>query len=115
MRKVVIESPLGAPTEEKREKNREYARACCRDALINHNEAPFASHLLYDQPGLLHDEIPEERELGIAAGLEYVKDADATIVYTDWGISAGMERGIRAAKKIGRPIEERRLNDHKRT
>lgn len=108
-RRVVIESPLGAPTAEEREENRRYARACCREALLVYGEAPFASHLLYDQPGLLHDDMPEEREVGIAAGLDYVRDADATVVYVDHGISAGMARGIEEAKAAGRPVEERRL------
>ncbi len=112
MKRVVIESPLSAPTEEDRERNREYARACCRDALLNHDEAPFASHLLYDQPGLLNDGIPHERALGIKAGLEYVKDADATIVYTDLGISSGMELGIHIAKLCERPIEYRTLGEN---
>lgn len=109
MRRVVIESPLSAPTEEQREENRAYARACCRESLMVYGEAPFASHLLYDQPGLLDDKIQKERELGIAAGLAYVRDADATIVYMDRGISGGMERGIAAALKAGRVIEKRKL------
>tara|TARA_R110000823_G_scaffold32114_4_gene90727 strand:- start:1422 stop:1772 length:351 start_codon:yes stop_codon:yes gene_type:complete len=111
MRRVVIESPLGAPTDEERETNRQYARACCRESLLVYGEAPFASHLLYDQPGLLHDDVPDERELGIFAGLEYVRDADATVVYEDNGISSGMKRGIKAAEDCGRPIEYRKLND----
>mgnify|MGYP003652604272 CR=1 FL=1 len=109
MRRVVIESPLRAETESDRKLNRDYARVCCREALLVYGEAPFASHLLYDQPGLLDDLDPVERELGITAGLEYVKGADATVVYTDKGISGGMWRGIAAAKKCGRPVEYRHL------
>src|SRR4029077_21043205 len=30
---------------------------------------PFASHLLDTQPGVLDDQVPDERRLGIAAGL----------------------------------------------
>ena len=111
MRTVVIESPLSAPTEEEREDNRKFARACCRDAILNYGEAPFASHLLYDQPGLLHDDIPEERTLGIKAGLEFVRFADATVVYEDRGISEGMRRGINAASAVCRPIEYRTLGE----
>jgi len=109
MRRVVIETPLRADTDRQREANRTYACACCREALMVYHEAPFASHLLYDQPGLLHDNVPEERELGISAGLAYVADADATVVYTDHGISDGMARGIDAAINAGRPVEYRRL------
>jgi hypothetical protein len=43
--------------------------------------------------------------MGIAAGLAW--PADKTVVYTDCGISRGMEHGIRAAQVAGRPIEYR--------
>jgi len=85
-----------------------YARECMRDCL-KRGEAPFASHLLYTQPGILKDEIPQERELGIDAGLSWALAAEATVVYEDFGISTGMRKGIERAKKDGRPIEYRRL------
>ena len=111
MRRVVVESPLRAADDAGRERTRQYARACCRSCLIDHGEAPFASHLLYDQPGLLDDRVSAERELGILAGLSFVQDADATVVYVDLGMSDGMRRGIRAAEDAGRPIEYRTLGD----
>lgn len=111
MRRVVVESPLKADSPEQKELHKAYARACCRECIMVYREAPFASHLLYDQPGLLRDEEPYERELGIAAGLAYVGDADATVVYIDLGISAGMRRGIEAAEAAGRPVERRRLRN----
>ena len=84
------------------------ARACVRDALTR-GEAPFASHLLYTQPGILHDEVPAERAHGIAAALAWYRAADAAVVYTDRGISRGMEFGIAAAKAAGKPVEFRTL------
>ena len=36
-----------------------------------------------------------ERELGISAGLIWGACAEATVVYTDRGISKGMDRGMR--------------------
>ena len=72
-------------------------------------EAPFASHLLYTQPGVLRDEVDEERSLGIEAGLVWGAGADATVVYEDLGISGGMRMGIDRAKAEGRPVEMRRL------
>jgi len=48
-------------------------------------EAPYASHALYTQPGVLDDSIPVERETGIEAGLEWGAKADATVVYVDRG------------------------------
>ena len=86
MRKVIIESPYAGNIE----LNLRYLRACMHDAIVNHGEAPFASHGLYTQPGVLRDEDPEERNLGIACGFAWRNIADATIVYIDLGISRGM-------------------------
>lgn len=108
MRRVIIESPFAAKTPEARERNIAYARAAVRDSLLR-GEAPIASHLLYTQPGILDDDVPEEREHGIAAGLAWLQAADATAVYHDRGISAGMRFGIEAADSAGRPVEYRRL------
>ena len=104
MRKVVVESPFAGDVES----NIEYARAAMRDCLMR-GEAPIASHLLYTQPGILDDLIPEERQLGIDAGLLWGALAEATVVYTDRGISRGMEYGIANAEAAGRPVEYRTL------
>jgi hypothetical protein len=101
---VVLESPYAGDIGA----NVEYARACMRDSL-GRGEAPIASHLLYTQPGILRDDEPVERAQGIAAGLAWGALADATVVYTDLGISTGMRHGIAAAEKAGRPIEYRSL------
>jgi hypothetical protein len=103
MRLVVVESPYAGNVE----RNERYARACMADCL-RRGEAPFASHLLYTQPGVLRDHVLAERELGIKAGLAWGALADATVVYTDLGITPGMERGIEAAKKL-RPVHYRSL------
>ena len=104
MRLVIVESPYAGDIEA----NVAYARACIRDALAR-GEAPFASHLLYTQPGVLRDEVPSERQWGIDAGLRWYSVADAAVVYTDRGISRGMEFGIAAAKAAGKPVEFRTL------
>jgi hypothetical protein len=77
---------------------------------LRRGEAPFASHLLYAQPGVLRDGVKLERELGISAGLIWGACAEATVVYTDRGISKGMDRGIKHAKTMGRPVEFRSFN-----
>jgi len=104
MRLVIIESPYAGDIE----RNVEYARAAVRDSLAR-GEAPIASHLLYTQPGILRDEVPSERQWGIDAGLAWRRVAEATVVYTDQGISRGMEYGIEAAKSAGIPVEYRSL------
>lgn len=117
MRRVTVESPFRTDTIKlpngnevliDRQGNIKYARACMHDSL-KRGEAPFASHLLYTQEGILDDDIPEERDLGIRAGLEYKRGTDATIVYTDRGISQGMVWGIRFAEDIAHPVEYRQL------
>lgn len=105
---VLIESPLAAPDIEGWVRNKKFARACMRDCLSK-GEAPYASHLLYAQEGLLNDDIAQERALGIHAGLVWGKFARKSIVYTDLGISSGMERGIKRAREEGREIEYRIL------
>jgi len=102
VRRVYLESPYAGDVQ----KNIAYARRCMHDCL-QRGESPFASHLLYTQPGILDDLDPAERALGIQAGLAWAEIADATVVYMDLGVSPGMQLGIEAAEKAGRPIERR--------
>ena len=91
------------------ELNVRYARACLRDCLMR-GEAPFASHLIYTQPGVLDDLVPHDRDLGILAGLIWGRHAEVTVVYTDRGISHGMRIGIANAVAHNRPVEYRTLD-----
>lgn len=100
MRLVVIESPYAGDVDS----NVESARACMRDSL-NRGEAPFASHLLYTQDGILNDDVSGER--GIAAGLAWARHAHLTAIYADFGISEGMVAGIQDAKRVSRQVEMR--------
>jgi hypothetical protein len=104
LRLVILESPYAGDIDA----NVEYARACVRDSLAR-GEAPIASHLLYTQPGILRDEIEDERRWGIDAGLAWSRVAEATVVYVDRGISRGMEYGIANAERAGRTVERRTL------
>ena len=105
MRRVIIESPYAGDIEA----NVAYARRCIRDAL-KRGEAPIASHLLFAQPGILRDDVPEERQLGIAAGLAWIAVADAMVLYLDRGTSPGMQEARRAAEAIGLQWELRHLD-----
>lgn len=104
MRLVVVESPYAGDWA----LNERYARAALRDCL-RRGEAPFASHLLYTQPGVLDDSDPAERAMGMRAGFTWGDAAEATVVYTDLGMSPGMREGIRCAESAGRPVEYRAL------
>jgi hypothetical protein len=106
VRRVIIESPFSAPTFWGRWQNKRYARRCLRDSL-SRGEAPLASHLLYTQ--VLDDRLVEERSQGIGAGLEWLPVAEATVAYTDYGISRGMRFGIQSAQQEGIPVEYRTL------
>jgi len=102
MRLIVVESPYAGDVEA----NVAYARKCVRDAVLR-GDSPIASHLLLTQPGILKDNDPDERALGIEAGLAWLNVAYAAVVYIDRGISLGMRAGIAAAERVGIPVEYR--------
>lgn len=106
MRRVIIESPYAGDVE----RNLRYLRACMADSL-RRGEAPFASHALYTQPGVLDDMIPAEREQGILAGFAWREVAELTVVYADLGVSRGMEFGINDARRIGQAVDMRTLGE----
>jgi hypothetical protein len=92
-------------------------------------EAPIASHAIYTRfpkseikegavnyQGHVADAGSDERrEHGIQCGFALNKHAGLCAVYTDHGISRGMEYGIQFAKDNGTPIEYRTLYNHKKT
>ena len=104
MKRIIIESPFAGDVE----RNIRYTRECMADSL-KRGEAPFASHLLYTQEGILDDTNPEERKLGIESGFAWGEVAEGIAVYEDYGISGGMKLGIERAEKQGIPIEYRKL------
>lgn len=108
MKLVVVESPYASDTPEGIERNENFARACLSDCLAR-GEAPYCSHLLYTQPGVLRDKVLEERRLGIEAGFAWGDKAQLRVVYTNRGITSGMQKGIRRAQDIGQRVEYREL------
>jgi hypothetical protein len=105
MRRVVLESPFAGD----RSSNIEYARRCIRDCL-QRDESAIASHLLYTQEGILDDDVPAQRSLGIQAGLAWIEVADAMVVYIDRGISFGMRKAMEVAKSKNLRIEIRTID-----
>ncbi len=106
MKRVLIESPYGG---DETDRNVDYARAAMSDCF-KRGEAPFASHLLYTQPGVLDDRDFAQRMQGIEAGLLWGLAAPLTAVYFDLGISDGMRLGISRAYRLGcRDVEFRTL------
>lgn len=109
-RPVILESPFAAPDEAGVTRNVAYARRAMRDSLLR-GEAPMASHLLYAASGALDDTNPDERALGIDAGLAWGREAALTVVYRDLGISKGMQYGIDRAIREGREVEYREIGE----
>lgn len=106
MRRIILESPFAGDVA----RNLRYLRACLRDSLLR-GEAPFASHAIYTQPGVLDDDKPDDRRLGMTAGWAWMKAAEAVAVYRDLGITPGMEKGIAMARELRLPVEHRLLGD----
>ena len=102
MKLVIVESPYAGDVE----RNVQYARSAMLDCLIR-GEAPLASHLLYTQ--VLDDAAPESRRMGIEAGLAWGWHAHATVVYTDLGVTPGMQQGVERANQQGRMVVTRSI------
>lgn len=101
---VAVESPYAGNVE----RSVAYARAAIADCL-RRGEAPFASHLLYTQEGVLDDDVPEQRELGISAGELWADKAKKRVFYIDFGMSSGMCRAMERARFLGQRVEQRTL------
>lgn len=110
LRPVIVESPYGSDDPTILDRNIAYARHALHDCIMR-GEAPFASHLLYTQPSVLDDSNPVERALGIEAGLAWGEFAELTAVYSDLGLTRGMNQGIARALAAGRRVEYRSLPD----
>ena len=104
MKRVIIESPYAGRVEA----NVRYARRALRDS-ISRGEAPIASHLLYTQPGILDDNDPVQRMLGINCGLAWMDVADLVVFYVDYGRSSGMLRAEVVATALGKNIVYREI------
>ena len=101
---VIIESPYMGNVKS----NVAYAQKCMSDSLLR-GESPFASHLLYTQ--VLDDTKEIERLTGMSRAFNWYRHADLMAVYTDKGISKGMEMGMEVAKNLGINIEYRNLTE----
>lgn len=107
MKRVIVESPYAGDIA----LNTLYAQFACHDCIVNHNEAPYASHLLYTQPHILRDEVSNERELGIMAGFVWRESAEQSNFYNDLGSSSGMRLGMSDCEEKGKVFTIRFLPD----
>lgn len=104
MRCVIVISPLRGDTA----RNQRYLSACLRDC-VKRGESPYASHGLLPREGVLNDDDPEERALGIRASQAWFVKADLAAIYVDFGMSDGMRADLNHAIQLGLRIDVRNL------
>lgn len=104
---VMLESPYRGRNRWQRLLFERYRDLCVRDSVLEHDEAPFASHRMY--PGPLDEDVPEEREAGIYCGYAWWTVARKVVFYVDFGLSPGMESAVKRADAAGKEIVYRRL------
>lgn len=112
MKRVIIESPYASKTKEGILMNEAYCELALHDCLVNYNESPYASHLLYTRKFVLRDDVPDDRKLGIKAGFYWREVSEKTIFYTDLGMTDGMKEGLKDCKTKGTLFELRNLPDN---
>lgn len=82
--------------------HRAYLDCAIRHAVIR-GYTPIATHKLY--PDSLNDANDVERILGMQQRDVILSEVQCLLVYTDLGMSGGMEEDIQAAKKRGVDIQ----------
>jgi hypothetical protein len=105
--RAYVASPFKGATVEETRQNIIYARLCMEDSL-GRGESPYLSHLLITQ---IYAETPALREAGLKAGDAWREAADLVAVYTDLGITPGMQRALNkapAGKSTGRMLDSHR-------
>ena len=102
MIRTIVESPYRGDVA----RNKAYLDRCLLDSL-RRVEAPIASHKIFTD--ILDDNSPNQRNIGIKAGLAWIQVADLMAVYTDFGISDGMENAMSRARLHKIPIELREI------
>lgn len=96
MKVVYICSPLRGDIERNILRANRYCRFAVTQAAV-----PIAPHIMFT--GFLDDTIPEERQTGLALGMELFGRCDEFWVFGD-RLSAGMEAELKAAQQLNIPI-----------
>lgn len=84
------------------DKNRAYAKQCCRQVMKEAKQIPIAPHLYFTQ--FLDDDNPIERKMGLDCGIRLLDMCKELWVFGD-KVSSGMHAEILHAKKKGIPIK----------
>jgi hypothetical protein len=108
MIRTIVESPYRATDVFSVEQHMRYLEFCLADSILNHQEAPTASHEWLCR--VLDDDNPRERALGIAAGYRIGEVFDRIAFYVDLGWSHGMREAQKYYTSLGKEIVERTIN-----
>ena len=99
--KVYVCSPLKAYGYNTTTYNILKAKEYCRFVAMETGNIPIAPHIYCTE--FLHDDIPDERSLGMNMGLELLQSCREIWVFGDH-ISDGMAKEIELASKLGIPV-----------
>lgn len=97
MKLVYICSPLRGDVGRNIRKANGYCRFAATKSVV-----PIAPHAMFT--GFLDDTIPEEREIGLAMGLELLKHCSELWVFGN-RMSEGMKAEIKVAEEMNIPIK----------
>ena len=100
-KKIYVASRFAGDTRASVLANTKAAIRYCR-SVIEAGHMPVASHILYAASGMLKDNDPAERELGLLFGLALLGLCDEVWVFGD--ISPGMAKEIEEAKRLHKPV-----------
>lgn len=106
MRRAYICSPLGGNVSANIENTKRYARYVFKCGM-----APVIPHFY---ALVLNDDIPDERKLGMQAGISLLWVCDEVWVFGD-NITEGMKKGIIFAEKLNIKVKYISENDLKKT
>jgi hypothetical protein len=87
-----------------------YLALCLRDC-IERGETPYASHAILTLPGVLRDDVPEERVRGIAAGFTMRRGMHTTVIYVDCYVDEWMSKGMAQGAKDAYALQDKRRED----
>lgn len=103
--KIILESPFANQDRNKFNNNYFYLCLVARKLMINEDASPLFFHALYTQ--FLHDNVQEERNLGLINSFNWHTHGDCKLYAIDRGIkdSKGMLLGAKDAIAKGMPVK----------
>lgn len=94
-KRIFVASPFRGANLEERIANLQRAERYCR-MVVDAGFAPFAPHVHY--PGVLDEDVPEERAAGIACGMAFLETCSEL---WQWGESPGVLAEVAEAHRLG--------------